>query len=292
MPLRAEHLAVVQCEPGAVYNEVDQLLVAQFQGREVHPYQEGGLRLHHAHARDALGEERAGEADVLLDIREGFRQPRLAVGVGCFGADCGSESRSVELVGGEPVEERAAQLLVFDHAPGAYQSGDVERLGRRAESYGYGFRVLPGHREGDVGLSVEHQVAVDFVGNDRHARRAAYPAHFGEGLAAPLQSDRVVGVAENHHRRALRLDYPAQPFEVHLVAPFRGTAERVGGDNAAVPLDYHLERMVDRGLDHDSVPRAREEVYGEGYPLDHAGDVGQLPAPNFEAVAAAEPGGD
>lgn len=140
-----------------------------------------------------------------------------------------------------------------------------------------------------MGLAVKHQVAVDFVGDAHHSPLAADTAHLCQGLARPLYAHRVVGVAENHHRRMMLLDKALKLLEVHLVVAILGQHQGVGQHLSPVALDDPAERMVDRRLDYDLVTFAGEMVDGVSDSSHHPGDKSKLLAGDVEAVVVGEP---
>ena len=118
-------------------------------------------------------------------------------------------------------------------------------------------------------------------------------AHVAEGAELPLRphaTHGVVGVAEQEERGSGLLDHPLERRNVKSVAATL-VRERRAGDDATVVLDDLLERVVDRRLDDDGLPRLGEGAHGgreredDARGQDAGGGVGPPPLVPFDPVA-------
>ena len=143
-----------------------------------------------------------------------------------------------------------------------------------------------------MGPSVEHEIAVDLVGDHYAACAACGGGYAPQGRGIPLQSYGVVGVAEYHHARALLFHEAFQLVDIHGVMAGGFIAQqRVGKHLALVALDDLTERMVDRRLDEDLVAFTAEIVDGECDTSHDSGHECQFLAFHVEGVAPSEPSG-
>lgn len=138
--------------------------------------------------------------------------------------------------------------------------------------------------------AIEHQVAVDFVGNHNHTVGLADAPHLGEDFAAPLDAHGVVGIAENHHAGMLLAAEALKLLKIHMIGA-GGLVEhqRVGDHTPAVALHHATEGMVHRGLDNDAVALAGEIIHGKTESLHHPGHIGEFLAGHTEAMTAPQP---
>ena len=208
--------------------------------------------------------------------------------IGRLGADGRHKSRGVELIDFKPVEKRFSYFRILDHTPRADKAGDIECLRRGPESYRHGGSVFAAVGKREVTAAAKHQIAVNLVGDHKHAIFAAEAPHLGQSLAAPLQTDRVVGIAHYHHLRVLFGKNPLKLLKIHLiVTPV--PAKRIGDQLTLVTFNHNFERMIDRRLNHNLVPLLGEEIHGESDTFHHPGHISEFVALYLEAVTAVEP---
>ena len=134
--------------------------------------------------------------DVALDVAEEFFEPGLALSVCSTGSDGGKHRGFAELAGSHPGIESVAHGGIFDDAPTADHSGNVERLRWRAERDAALGSVVAGVEKRGVTVPEKLEVAVNFVAHHYNAGLTAYRGELGKGVAAPLNADWVVRVAE------------------------------------------------------------------------------------------------
>ena len=117
-------------------------------------------------------------------------------------------------------------------------------------------------------------------------------ANVAEGAELPFRphaTHGVVGVAEQEERGAGLLDHPLERCDVKSVAAAL-VRERRAGDDTPVVLDDLLERVVDRRLDDDGLPRLGEGAHGgreredDARGQDAGGGVGPPPLVPFDPV--------
>jgi hypothetical protein len=136
----------------------------------------------------------------------------------------GLHGRQAEGVGevesgrGQFPAEPIAQNPVRNDRERSRQAGDVERFARGAEGDrpGGGFGVEGG--QGNMAVSAEDQVAMDFVGDDD---QVAGQADFGQSpqlFLRPNPADGIVRTANDDHFRPV-VDLPDKIVEIHAPSP-------------------------------------------------------------------------
>ena len=99
----------------------------------VEPYEEGSLWTQRANARNMLAAVILYESDVVLYVGKHCLSPFFSLAESGDGGDWGEEGWLIQFVGAEPRLEFPADFFVWNDGVAAYDSSNVEGLGRSLE---------------------------------------------------------------------------------------------------------------------------------------------------------------
>ena len=140
-----------------------------------------------------------------------------------------------------------------------------------------------------VAFAVEHQVGVNFVGDNEHIVGFAQSGKAQQRCVVPSDATGVVGVAQNHHFGLFLNKYFFEVVKVHLIAIVFGENERVVYHNAVVAFDHIFERVVNGRLNDDFIAGLCEIVDHKRDAFHHTWNVSDFVARHFEVVTVVEP---
>ena len=226
----------------------------------VEPDEERCLGLICANLRDIALAEVDNGIDIAFDVGEQFFEPGLAFSICRAGGYGGKHCGFAEFASSHPGVETVAQCRIFDYAPTADQSGNVERLGGCAERNATFFSIVAGVEERGITVAEEFEVAVNFVADKDNAVASAERSHASHNRRFPSASAGVVRVAENHHLGANLRKLSLKAVEINLVAPV-DESQAVDRHAAMTSLGDNFKRVIDRLLDKHNVVFASEIIH-------------------------------
>ena len=258
----------------------------------VEPHQVSTFQRGHRDAGQLAGEGLAHEPLVLPEIRAQGVQPALGLVVGRLQGRHAEDIDVAALVVVDGAVDAAHNVQIPGDDVRDLDTGDVERLCRRAAGAGIPDQFIRQRRERHIAGPGTRQFAVDLVRNHENAVAEAdlpYPQEF---LAGPYPAHGIVGIAEQHRRRAAVRSQRLELLEVHLEAPVPAQ-ERIDRLAAAV-VSHRREECIVAGRLHDhAVPRTRKSLDRGGIGRNHARGRDHLLARNaLPAMPAGEPRSD
>ncbi len=155
--------------------------------------------------------------------------------------------------------ELLPQVRVFNNCGGRFQSGDIEGLtgGDQGDRVLGDGRVQRGDRQ--VGMAGKDQIAVDFVGADRHPMAQADVCHAFQFLAGEDTPGGVLRVAEHKDAR-FGGDGSLEGVQVYLVLPIRALGElRFVLDQVEI-FCHPKEGAISWGLNQHAISRLGDGI--------------------------------
>ncbi len=256
----AKHIALFKVDVGFVNEEVVQFLALPIEAGAVEPGKVGAFRPDYFYFGDMVFEVIDHQVAVVGKIDQDLPEPVFAVFVGSLERNLAQE---VETMGYTTVLELVfvlgMQVRIGNDDVGGFESGEVEGFAAGGADDGVlGKFRAKGCIVGEGG-AVEHQVAVDFVGNNEDIVLIANFAQTAQFSGRPDTADWIMGAAKDKHFVVGIGRFLGQVVEVHGEAAVF-IDEGVADKEPVVVLNRTVKRKVDRGLDNNPIAR-----FGEGF---------------------------
>ena len=204
--------------------------------------------------------------DVALNIVKQLSDPLVAVGHGGLRGDLAEDIAEMRFHVLYIRNIGLAQAFIGNDSRRSSQSSQIEGLGSRMEGDAvHGILMSQGGKR-YVFVARQHQIAMDFVGNDQHIVFQADFAQKQQLVSRPATAHGVMRITKNQHLGGLGLF--GQLVEVDFVA-FSPVDQGIVDQFPSVTADGMMERRIDRRLDNDFISRLGKGQHRHVEAADH-----------------------
>lgn len=181
--------------------------MGEMQVSAVEPDQEGSLWAQRTNARNMLAAVILYESDVVFYVGKHLLSPFLTLAESGDGGDWSEEGWLIQFVGTQPRIEFPADFFVWNDGVAAYDSCNVEGLGRSLEGDADVARLVGNRSKWDVLVSEQSHVRMNLIADNEQMMFVAEVGKSLQGFLAPGNSAWIMRIAENQDLALLIIDF-------------------------------------------------------------------------------------
>ena len=228
----------------------------------VEPDQEGSLWAQRTNAWNVLAAVIFYKSDVVFYVGKHLLSPFLTLAESSDGGDRSEEGWLIQFVGAQPRIEFPADFFVWNDGVAAYDSCNVEGLGRSLEGDADVARLVGNRSKWNVLVSKQSHVCMNLIADNEQMMFVAEVGKSLQGFLAPGNTARIMRIAENQDLALLIIDF-LQIFEIHLVISILLHLQWIEDHLSAVTLWSEAEWVINGWLDDDFLIRTGEDIHHE-----------------------------